>query len=478
MLGRKKQIAQMDLVLEEITKDTKNRIKELSFSYEKLSQILKKMPADEWNLNEEEITHILGRVSLEACAGCHKFDDCYKADQNSFLAEVTVMLHRMEQQGTLHVETLPDNFQDRCIRTQEFLTALIQSYEIVSVHKIWRNKMFYQRKAMASQMEEMSRILFGCSIMLGFDKTKEGKAERSIRKMLKKEKIQTGPIRFYENGAKKQEVILLANSKQGNYPTQKVADIISRCMKKNMAPSADCHLSVYRRNTLLRFEEDCNYYLLSGNAGIPRAGNEVSGDIFSVMKLKEGRQVCILADGMGTGTKAREESCYVVELMEQFLESGFKEEETVRLANSMLTFGLERNRFATFDFFSFHLYTGIMKIIKSGSAATFVVRKDEVEMIESRTPPAGLLWDVEFDVLCKKLYDGDKIILVSDGVIDHLGGDNPEHRLGEILPKLCDGTPQQSAEAVLQWILKQKNEPPIDDMSVLVTYIWKKKHVY
>ena len=73
MLGRKKQIAQMDLVLEEITKDTKNKIKELSFSYEKLSQILKKMPAGEWNLNEEEMEHILGRVSLEVCADCDNF---------------------------------------------------------------------------------------------------------------------------------------------------------------------------------------------------------------------------------------------------------------------------------------------------------------------------------------------------------------------------------------------------------------------
>ena len=478
MLGRKKQIAQMDLVLEEITKDTKNKIKELSFSYEKLSQILKKMPAGEWNLNEEEMEHILGRVSLEVCADCDNFYECYKKEQKAFQAEVTLMLRRMERKGTLEEESLPDDFRNRCIRPKEFLAALTQSYEILSVHKIWRNKMLYQRRAMASQMEEMSRILFGCSIMLGFDKTKEGKAERSIRKMLKKEKIQTGPIRFYENGAKKQEVVLIANSKQGNYPAEKVADIVSRCFHKNMTPSSDCHLSVYRRNTLLRFEEDCNYYLLSGNAGIPKEGNEVSGDIFSAMKLKEGRQVCILADGMGTGEKAREESRNVVELMEQFLQSGFKEEETVRLANSMLTFGVERNRFASFDFFSFHLYTGMMKIMKSGSAATFIIRKDEVEIIESKTPPAGLLWDVEFDVLYKKLYDGDKVILVSDGVIDHIGNDAPERKLGAILPELCDGTPGQAADAVLRWALDQKQEPPADDMSVLVTYIWKKKHIY
>ena len=63
MIGRKKQLAQMDLVLQEVTRDTKNKIKELSYSYEKLSQILRKMPVCLWTLEEEEIRNILGRVS-------------------------------------------------------------------------------------------------------------------------------------------------------------------------------------------------------------------------------------------------------------------------------------------------------------------------------------------------------------------------------------------------------------------------------
>ena len=78
--------------------------------------------------------------------------------------------------------------QEHCMRHEEFMTALIQSYEIMSIHRMWSNKMLCQRRAMAAQMEEMSRILFGCSIMLGFDKTKESKAEKTFRKLLKKQK--------------------------------------------------------------------------------------------------------------------------------------------------------------------------------------------------------------------------------------------------------------------------------------------------
>lgn len=478
MIGRKKQLAQMDLVLQEVTRDTKNKIKELSYSYEKLSQILRKMPVCQWTLEEEEIRNILGRVSLEACEGCSRFYDCYKREKEKLIYEVTRMLRQLERQGTGEPVLMPETFQDRCIRQPEFTDALLQSYEIMGVHKIWRNKMLYQRKAMASQMEEMSRILFGCSIMLGYDKTREGAKERKLRRLLKKEKVYLGPVRFYENAAKRQEVFLMAYSKEGNYPAADVGNMLSRMIHKNMVPSEDCRMSVYRENTLLHFEEDRNYYVLCGNAGSPRAGNEVSGDIFSIMKLKQGKQVCILADGMGTGENAKEESRCVVELMEQFLEAGFREEETVRLANSMLTFGLERSMYSSFDFLSIQLYTGLMKIIKSGSAATFIVRNEKVEVISSKAPPAGFLWEVEFDVLYKKLYDGDKIILVSDGVIDHLGSENPELLLEEMLPELCRENPQQTADEILSWAWQQTERPPGDDMSVLVIYIWKKNHPF
>ena len=51
-------------------------------------------------------------------------------------------------------------------------------------------------------------------------------------------------------------------------------------------------------------------------------------------------------------------------------------------------------------------------------------------------------------------------------------------KLAAVLPGLCEGTPQQSADAVLAWVMEQNPHPPADDMSILVTYIWKKKHTY
>lgn len=478
MKSRKKELAQMDLVLEEITRDTKNKMKELSYSYEKLSQILKKMPACEWKLQEEEILTILGRTSLEACEGCSRYYQCYQSEKEWLLEEVRHLLAKLEKQGTWVSISLSEEGRRRCERPIEFQRALLQSYEIMGMNKIWCNKLLYQRKAMAAQMEEMSRILFGCSQRLGYEKGREPAKIRKFRHLLKKEKVLLGPIRFYENGAKRQEIFLLACAKANPYPAERVGKILGRLLRKNIVPAKDCRTAVYRDHTLLHFEEDRNYYVLCGYAGSEKEGHGMSGDVFSVLNLVPDRQVCILADGMGTGEKAREESRHAVELMEQFLEAGFREEETVRLTNSMLTFGLERSMYSSFDFLSIHLYTGLMKMIKSGSAATFFVRNNQVEIVSSKTPPTGFLWEVEFDVLYKKLYDGDKVILLSDGVLDHLDTEMPEQCFGEKLLELLRENPQQTAREILSWVSAQQETKPLDDMSVLVVFIWKKSHPF
>lgn len=117
-------------------------------------------------------------------------------------------------------------------------------------------------------------------------------------------------------------------------------------------------------------------------------------------------------------------------------------------------------------------------MIKSGSAATFFVRNNQVEIVSSKTPPTGFLWEVEFDVLYKKLYDGDKVILLSDGVLDHLDTEMPEQCFGEKLLELLRENPQQTAREILSWVSAQQETKPLDDMSVLVVFIWKKSHPF
>lgn len=460
---------------EEMIKITKNQLKELSFSYEKLSQTLKKMPMCHWSLQSDEIDAILGRLSMEACENCERFYQCYRKEKEDLSLEVEDMLHQVEKGGTGISVDIPHTFVDRCLRKDIFVDYLCESYEMIGIHRNWRNKMLYQRKLMASQMEEMARLLFDCSLMMGYDAKKEEEWEKKIKKRLKSMKVIVEEVRFCENTGRKKEVFLVGRKKGKGCSSETIATVLSNVMGVPMMPSRDCKRMLYQDVSLLHFKEDVNYHVLSGMAHQVKDGEKVSGDLFSIFRLEEqGKQICLLADGMGSGEEAREEGNRMVELLEQLLGTGFREEESLRLANSVFTFGVERSMYSSIDLLSFHLYTGLLKIIKSGGAATFLVCQDNVEIIPAKTLPAGILWEVEFDVVYKKLYDGDKVVLVSDGVLESFGEENPEEELAHMLGEFCKDNPQQAAENILEQALLKNNKKAADDMTVLVISVWKK----
>lgn len=474
MIWRRKKTSESDRIIEEMIKSTKNQLKELSFSYEKLGQTLKKMPVCHWSLQEEEILNIVGRISMEACEGCSRFYQCYRQEKGELIEEVERILSYLEQNGTGERKDLTEAFCEKCMRSEKFLDVLIQSYEIVGIHRSWKNKMLYQRKLMAAQMEEMSRLLFDCSVRMGYDKKGDQRLEKRIKKQLKDENIIVKTIGFYENTSKKKELFLIARKKGKSCSADYLAKVLSNVLKLPLVPARDCKMTLYGEDELLHFKEDVSFQLLSGMAYRIKEGEQVSGDLFSILKQEQGKQIYLLADGMGSGEMAREEGSQMMELMEQLLATGFHEEETVKLANSTFTFGVERSMYSSVDLLSINLYTGLMKIIKSGSAATFFVQGDRVEVMQSKSLPAGFLWEVEFDVVYKKLYDGDRVVLVSDGVLDCISKGQPEEELKKIVTIACRGNSQQAAEQILEQALLRNQNRAEDDMTVLVLSVWKK----
>ena len=77
------------------------------------------------------------------------------------------------------------------------------------------------------------------------------------------------------------------------------------------------------------------------------------------------------------------ESEIVVELLEQFLESGFTQEAAARMVNSALVLKGQEGMFSTVDICAVDLYTGICEFLKAGAASTFIKRDHWVESISS-----------------------------------------------------------------------------------------------
>ena len=95
-----------------------------------------------------------------------------------------------------------------------------------------------------------------------------------------------------------------------------------------------------------------------------------------------------------------------------------------------------------------------------------------MELLDAGDVPMGILNPVEPALLSKKLWDDDRIVMVSDGVLDGLWGEDKEKTLKEFLEALPPSGPQEIADQVLNFALSSGGAR--DDMTVLAAGIWEK----
>lgn len=109
----------------------------------------------------------------------------------------------------------------------------------------------------------------------------------------------------------------------------------------------------------VHFVEDVSYQILYGVARLTREKEKVSGDNYICRQEDAGKFVMCLSDGMGSGMEACRESEEVVDLLEQFLESGFSQETAAKMVNAALVLKGQEGMFSTMDICAVDLYTGI-----------------------------------------------------------------------------------------------------------------------
>jgi stage II sporulation protein E len=183
-----------------------------------------------------------------------------------------------------------------------------------------------------------------------------------------------------------------------------------------------------------------------------------------------------LSDGMGSGTEAAAQSGRVVELTQQLLETGFSARSALKMVNTILLLsGSEADQHpATLDLACVDLHTGVMEMMKMGAPVSFVIGEDGVELLQARQIPAGVMNQTEPSLLTRKLWDGERLIMMTDGVLDACPGNRKEQTMSDYLASMPVCSPREMAEKILNFACENAGESR-DDMTVLVAGIWKKE---
>lgn len=157
------------------------------------------------------------------------------------------------------------------------------------------------------------------------------------------------------------------------------------------------------------------------------------------------------------------------------MESGFDKDTTIKLINSILVLRSNDDSFATIDMSVLDLYEGEVEFVKVGAAPTFIKKNDFVETVKAASLPAGILSEVDVELIHKKVGSGDFIIMVSDGIIDSFKSKPDSVKaVQSILQEMTTKNPQKLADDLLEVALNNcENNAPVDDMMVMVSKVWK-----
>ena len=81
---------------------------------------------------------------------------------------------------------------------------------------------------------------------------------------------------------------------------------------------------------------------------------------------------------------------------------------------------------------------------------------------------------MDYDAVIKKLYEGDIVIMVTDGILDSIKEKDKESYMERKIMEIKSTNPQEIANTILDHALAQSNYIPGDDMTVLTAGIWLK----
>ncbi|MBW4846523.1 MAG: SpoIIE family protein phosphatase [Lachnospiraceae bacterium] len=454
---------------------TAKRLNDMASSLGELAKACTDDLSAEQGLTKEDGKAALETAAAMVCAGCNK---CivYPGKEQDNQYYLQYLVRAFEQKGSVDYGDMPRFFLETCKRKDDYMVQLNRGLGRATMNLAWKNRFLESRDAVIVQFKELAVILeeFSHQVEHSIDITPDWEDE--IKRAFRRNHIIVEKMLILEYENHQREAFLTMRTLNGRCMTVKeAAEILENAIEEGewtVAP--DGRNLVTKQADTIRFVEKGEYRVLYGVAKAVKSGEEVSGDNYTFGQVQPGQVIMSLSDGMGSGKVAEEESRQVIELTQRLLEAGFSTRAALKMVNTVLLLTGISQHPATLDLCCIDLKTGIMEAMKLGAAATYILSEKGVELLEAGEVPMGILNPVEPVLLSKKLWDDNRIIMVSDGVLDALPVDEKELMLQEFIAGMPVKNPQDMADRILLFA-RSFSDKAADDMTVLTAGIWKRK---
>ena len=451
---------------------TKSRLNSMSEIFNELGNVIVKATERE-DICTDKVTWLIDQIARENCNNCSIRKFCWEEDLYTTYYAFFNLLAALELNGEIDESNLPPLFTDTCINTKKIITKTNNVFDLYRINYIWEQRMAENRKLVSDQLIGISSIMK--ETMEGLDKDFKFNTdvEECLYTSLKSKGVDAECVTVAEFDSDFEIYVEVSNGSKVKNSLENIKGIASEVVGIPLSGDYMINNVNTKEVNSYRLKKANRYNAITRAAKSNESQNNISGDSFTFGEEKS-TYFAALSDGMGVGRKASFESSVAISLLEKFLEAGFNIEIALRNINSILMLKSKEESFTTLDIGAIDLYTGKLKSIKSGAAPTFIKKKDGIKMINSHSLPVGILKDVDLEIYEEDLDDGDFIIMITDGVLEaNTEVQNKESWIMDILENIDSLNPQTIANEILKSAKNVCNNVIKDDMTVLVTKVWK-----
>ncbi len=357
---------------------------------------------------------------------------------------------------------------------QKMVNAINSAYRISKMNFIWSIRLDEEKKNFETQLNGVSKAISGLAEDIDSqieEKNENIEEKEQIVALLKQKEILVQDISINKKDRCKIELYIEHNEEKNLDKT--ILNILNKVLKESFEVQEK---EPIKAENVIKYEiiAENKFILEVGIATKTKDKMPVSGDSLIQTKLKDGKYLFAISDGMGSGIKARESSQIVTSMLKRLLNSGFEKQTSIELINSSLL-NLTEEVFATLDIAILDLYKGSLEFIKNGAVPTYIKQNKKVQIIKSKTLPTGVVKELNVDVFDKDIENGQIIVMLSDGILDsNIEYKNKELWIKYLLEDIEITNSQKIADIIINEAIDNNYGKIKDDMSVIVCRFIKK----
>ena len=367
---------------------------------------------------DRNIRAVFDYASDHVCKNCMLCTQCWQRDYVSTLAALNDVTQPMLQRGRAEMSDFPYHFAARCARLPELMRAINSALFALRERESLRRQQEENQSLLARQYAGITDILRQLGAEVTQDETAQPLMERQVRR--------------YAAAFGWIDRVCAVRDAQGRLIVELYGDGIADILRQGEGFSAglsallDVALTEPREmenefGTCLEMHERAPFRAVVGIGRQQRSGVSVSGDSGCWFLTDAGVACLLLADGMGSGAAAAQDSRMLVSSMERFLRAGIPLGDALGAVSPALRLRSDGTRFVTLDALTLDLFTGQAESLKCGAAPSYVRTDGRWSVLAGKSLPVGLSDEKnQSQSVPLRLSHGDLFIMVSDGVSDGL----------------------------------------------------------